>query len=151
MRQAFGLALGLLAAAVLGVLILTPRPAATPTAPNAAPSSPDPERAADPPEWRGRAPDAFLGIWAAREADCAPGRESRLVIADDRLTFHESSGPILARTSTASDDVTFQVELTGEGERRTVAHRFRLADAGQALVALDAAGSEILIRRRCVD
>lgn len=145
MRRALILVLAIVAAAVAGVLILTPRPAATPTPPPTITPTPKPPAVA---AWT---PEALQGTWAASEADCAPGRETRLVISADRMTFHEAGGPILARTSTAPDDVTFQVRLTGEGETRIVAHRFRLADAGQALVALDAAGSEVLVRRRCSD
>ncbi|WP_337185159.1 hypothetical protein [Phenylobacterium sp.] len=130
---------------VLGaVMLLMPRPAATPTPPVevAAPAAPAPPA-------RPEAPEAFRGVWAARPTDCAPGRETRLVVAADRLTFHESSGPILAVAVSAPGEAIFTVELTGEGETRTAQHRFALGDGGQALTALDPAGAEILVRRRC--
>ncbi|MDZ4369961.1 MAG: hypothetical protein U1C74_00875 [Phenylobacterium sp.] len=133
-------------AVLAAVMFLMPRQAATPTLPvEVAPPVPAPAPSASRPE----APEAFRGVWAARADDCGPGRETRLVIAANQLMFHESAGPIRSVTQQTVRDVTFAVSLTGEGETRTVRHRFLLNNDGDRLTALDAAGAEMMVRRRC--
>lgn len=131
--------------AVVGAItLLTPKPAVRPAPP---PEPASPEQPAAPPE----APKDFRGVWAATSTDCAPGRETRLVVGARRLSFHESSGPILAVARPAQDEAAFTVELTGEGEVRRVEQRFRLGDGGRSLTALGPGGAEALVRRRCLD
>jgi hypothetical protein len=90
-------------------------------------------------------PARFVGTWAAGAAACAAvGDPSRLVIAADRLRFHESSGP-LRSVSVNGDDLSLTAALTGEGETREATYRFMLSDGDTVLTDRDAG----MVRRRC--
>ena len=93
----------------------------------------DPGTAPDP---EATVPTRFQGSYAADAAACdAPGHASHLAVGSDAITFHESSGPIIAVASGPSD-ITITAELTGEGETREATYRFRLSDDGDTLTDL---------------
>lgn len=93
-------------------------------------------------------PPDFRGEWAGSASACGrAGDEARLRVAADRVTFHESAGPVLAVEQHPGREITVRVGLTGEGQARTLARRWRLSPDGATLQ--DVTEGEGLVRQRC--
>jgi hypothetical protein len=90
-------------------------------------------------------PARFRGQWDGTRDGCRVPGELHLVLAADRVVFHESGGPVL-RAKERGDDLELTVQLSGEGETWEDGYRFRLADGGQRLIDLGAGGA---VRIRC--
>lgn len=90
-------------------------------------------------------PARFRGVWDGTRADCGAPSDLHLVLAADRVVFHESGGPVL-RAQERDDDLELAVRLGGEGQTWEDRYRFRLADGGQRLIDLGAGGA---VRIRC--
>ncbi|GAB3750572.1 hypothetical protein [Lysobacter olei] len=115
----------------------TPPPPATP------PVS-DPPSPPGPPSSTG-VPPRFQGTYALDDKACAqPGHESRLVLSDARIQFHESSGPI-EQVQVDGDTLGINARVTGEGETRQAVYRFALSADGRHLRDLEHG----MVRVRC--
>ncbi len=113
--------------------VIEPGPTPGPGDVTSPPPGTDPGTTPDP---EATVPTRFQGRYAADAAACgAPGHVSHLAIGNDAITFHESSGPIVAVASGPSD-LTITAGLTGEGETREATYRFRLSDDGEVLTDL---------------
>ncbi|WP_148276470.1 hypothetical protein [Sphingobium sp. SYK-6] len=85
-----------------------------------------------------RIPVAFQGRWASsREACGRADDESRLAIAADRLSFHESSGMVRSVQMLSPDSVRITADFTGEGEQWTRTLTLGLGADGQSLDIAD--------------
>ena len=90
-------------------------------------------------------PQPYRGEWNSDPAACGTGNsDSRLVVGEDSLRFHESSGPVQSARMDGNELVVV-VRLTGEGETRDATYRVRLSADGNTLTD---AGSG-LARQRC--
>jgi hypothetical protein len=111
----------------------------SPTPPAAPPAQPPaPARVAT-------VPARFRGQWDGTRDGCRVPGELHLVLAADRVVFHEGGGPVL-QARQRGDDLELAVQLSGEGETRDARYAFRLADGGQRLIDLGAGGA---VRIRC--
>lgn len=124
----------------------TPSPAAEPDAPATTQPAPAPD-VDDAAANDTTVPVRFRGEWAADSAACtSPGHESQLRMDGDRIAFHESSGEILSVAGGGSG-LSIVARLTGEGETREAAYRFRLSEDGKTLT--DTSSGMGMVRRRC--
>lgn len=101
----------------------------------------------------GRIPGAFHGLWMAEPRHCHARAtdESWLRIEADRLSFYESSGPVLAVVGRGRDEIGLITELSGEGSTWLHLLRLRLEGSGNRL-AMEAVGLEgAAARVRCPD
>lgn len=100
-----------------------------------------------PPEWR--IPERFHGEWHADLANCGDrADETELVIGPETLTFHESTGKVMASaTSPRNDGLTIIAEMTGEGMTWRRAYVFQLSEEGQVITSVEDGPG--LSRRRC--
>jgi hypothetical protein len=100
-----------------------------------------------------RIPPAFRGIWMAEPRHCTAKAtdESWLRIEADRITFYESTGPVLAVVGSGRNEIGLITELSGEGSTWLHLLRLRLDSTGNRL-ALEAVGLEgASARVRCPD
>jgi hypothetical protein len=96
-------------------------------------------------------PAAFQGRWMAqlRQCQAGPTDESWLRIEAGRLSFYESSGPVLAVVARGRDEIAVITELSGEGSTWLHPLRLRLDATGQRL-AIETVGVEgAMVRMRC--
>lgn len=101
----------------------------------------------------GRIPPAFHGLWMAESRHCHARAtdESWLRIEADRISFYESSGPVLAVVGRGRDEIGLITELSGEGSTWLHLLRLRLDSTGNGL-AMEAVGLEgAATRVRCPD
>lgn len=142
MRTPF-LTLGLVAAAALSACDTSAPEATDPAAPAAQTAAGE----ALPPEWR--IPERFHGEWHADLAKCGDGAdETELVIGPDTLTFHESTGKVMASaTSPETDGLTIIAEMSGEGMTWRRAYVFQLSEEGQVMTNVEDGPG--LSRKRC--
>lgn len=90
-------------------------------------------------------PERFQGTYAVDANACGQaGHESRLILSDDRIQFHESSGTV-TQGATEADTLRVTADMTGEGETRQATYRFALAADGSQLRDLDHG----MVRVRC--
>lgn len=113
-----------------------PRPDTSPAPPTV--------RDAPPAEPQTRVPAAYLGEWQRTGTSCASRDETRLRMEARRVTFHESSGDVLAAAQDG-DRLTLTLRMTGEGETRDATYRFGLSNDRRWLTDLDSD----LVRERC--
>ncbi|MGB5133993.1 MAG: hypothetical protein WBN89_02335 [Prochlorococcaceae cyanobacterium] len=100
-----------------------------------------------------RIPAPFQGLWMVqlRQCQAGPTDESWLRIEAGRISFYESSGPVLAVVARGSDEIAVITELSGEGSTWLHPLRLRLDGTGQRL-ELEMAGVEGAMGRvRCPD
>ena len=100
-----------------------------------------------------RIPSAFHGVWMAKPPQChAPATdESWLRIEAGRISFYESTGPVLAVVGSGRNEIGLITELSGEGSTWLHLLRLRLDSTGNRL-ALEAVGQEgASARVRCPD
>ena len=93
-------------------------------------------------------PMAFRGVWDAPGSGCDPASQMRLEVTDDRLVFYESVGTVTAVEQVATNTVTLQLDMTGEGESWSSSETLRLTDDGAQLTMERAAG-EAVVRAPC--
>ena len=90
-------------------------------------------------------PERFQGTYAVDANACGQaGHESGLILSDDRIQFHESSGAV-TQAATEADTLRVTADMTGEGETRQATYRFALAADGSQLRDLDHG----MVRVRC--
>ena len=93
-------------------------------------------------------PDRFQGEWNRNLADCGTGNnDSTLVLAADRIAFHESRGQVLSAIVTDRVDLAVTARMQGEGETWNGTWKFRLSDAHNTLTDVTAANG--IVRYRC--
>jgi hypothetical protein len=98
-------------------------------------------------------PAPFQGLWMAqlRQCQAGPTDESWLRIEAGRISFYESSGPVLAVVARGSDEIAVITELSGEGSTWLHPLRLRLDGTGQRL-ELETTGVDGSVARvRCPD
>ncbi|MCP9927751.1 hypothetical protein [Cyanobium sp. CH-040] len=84
-----------------------------------------------------------------RQCQRGPSDESWLRIEAGRLSFYESSGPVLAVVARGRDEIAVITELSGEGSTWLQPLRLRLEGTGQRL-AVETVGVEgVMGRVRC--
>jgi len=96
-------------------------------------------------------PVAFQGLWMAEPRHCLPGPtdESWLRIEAGRISFYESTGPVLAVVARGREEIAVITELSGEGSTWLHPLRLRLDGTGQRL-ALETVGVDGAMGRvRC--
>jgi len=99
----------------------------------------------------GGIPAAFQGIWMAEPRLCHARYtdESWLRVEADRITYYESSGPVLTVVGRGPDEIGLIMELSGEGSTWLHLVRLRLEGGGDRL-AMEAVGLEgVVTRVRC--
>ncbi len=122
----------------------SPPPAPEPTPP----PTTDPVPTIPPPVVTATVPVLFQGEWNRVPADCGTdNNDSRLRIAADKITFHESSGPVVQAAQTGND-LLVTVQLTFEDEVVERQFEYQLAPNLQALT--DVTDGTGLVRVRCV-
>ncbi len=96
-------------------------------------------------------PSAFQGLWMAEARHCrrGPADESWLRIEAQRISFYESSGPVLAVVAQGREEIAVILELSGEGS--TWLHPLRLKlDGTDQRLARETVGMEgAMSRVRC--
>jgi hypothetical protein len=101
----------------------------------------------------GRIPPVFRGIWMAKPRHCHARAtdESWLRIEADRISFYESTGPVLAVVGSGRNEIGLITELSGEGSTWLHLLRLRLDGTGNRL-AMETVGVEgAAARVRCPD
>ncbi len=96
-------------------------------------------------------PPAFLGVWMAEEWHCrGPATdESWLRIEPSRISFYESSGPVLAVVGQGRHSIGFISEFSGEGSTWLHMGHLQLEETGDRL-SLEVVGVAGATRRvRC--
>jgi len=93
-------------------------------------------------------PDRFQGEWNTQLQACGGFlNDSRLEIGGDRITFHESGGPILAVVPRGEQEVALVMELSGEGDTWLSFKHYRLSDDRMQLIDITDGGE--FARQRC--
>jgi len=100
----------------------------------------------------GRIPDAFVGRWDADAEACAqPVRSDMgLVVAADRLTFHESIATPTVIEPLDAGAVRVVADYEGEGQQWSTEQTLRLTEGGDRLV-IEVAEQDGVSRVRCAD
>ncbi|WP_228016828.1 hypothetical protein [Synechocystis sp. LEGE 06083] len=94
-------------------------------------------------------PPRFQGTWVENLKNCdAPMDETKLVLSDGRVDFHESWGKIIAVTVDDELNLRVTAELAGEGETWKDTFRFRLSENHQKLTSIHQDGISFT-RHRC--
>lgn len=109
--------------------------------------------AAAAPERLGQIPAAFQGRWMAQLQQCQAGPTdvSWLWIEAGRLSFYESSGPVLAVVVRDNAEISVILELSGEGSSWLQPLRLRLDSTGQRLDVETVGVEGAMGRIRCPD
>lgn len=96
-------------------------------------------------------PSAFQGLWMAESRHClrGPTDESWLRIEAERISFYESSGPVLAVVAQGREEIAVIIALSGEGSTWLHPLRLKLDGTAQRL-DLETVGLEgAMSRVRC--
>ena len=103
-------------------------------------------------EGPGRLPDAFVGRWDADAEACAQPDSSDmgLVVAADRLTFHESIATPTVIEPLDGNAVRVVADYEGEGQQWSAEQTLRLEGGGDRLV-IEGAERDGVSRVRCAN
>jgi hypothetical protein len=94
-------------------------------------------------------PAQFLGDWGGSPRCEATPDDLALRIDRDRVSYHESSGPLKAIVIRGHDELALVAELSGEGETWLATARFRLSPDGDKLIDDASDPGEETVRYRC--
>ncbi|MCP9889273.1 hypothetical protein KBY96_15250 [Cyanobium sp. ATX 6A2] len=96
-------------------------------------------------------PAAFQGLWMEQLRQCQPGPtdESWLQIEAGRISFYESSGPVLAVVARGAKEIAVITELSGEGSTWLHPLRLTLDGTGQRLTLETVGVDGAMGRVRC--
>jgi hypothetical protein len=100
-----------------------------------------------------RIPPAFHGLWMAEPRHCSARAtdESWLRIEAERISFYESTGPVLAVVGRGRDEVGLITELSGEGSTWLHMVRLKLDGTGNRLAIATVGVEGASSRVRCPD
>ncbi|UOO11052.1 MULTISPECIES: hypothetical protein [unclassified Synechocystis] len=94
-------------------------------------------------------PPRFQGTWVENLKNCAlPMDDTRLVLSDGWVDFHESRGKITAVTVDDELNLRVTAKLAGEGETWKDTFHFRLSENHQKLTSIHEDGISFT-RHRC--